>query len=535
MPVTPQEPANPVFKDAASCGKWLAQLQLTNLQQAHGVLLTEINELNRFAMRAPDRLETLELLRDTVGHVQEEYAKKLAARPLPLRDHELVIFFALVQLWQAMALGYRRCLQTRLEGGQPPARQDALLCQRALLYTGKTICQHLHTGYEVDDRLWRQLHDLYQFAETHGLLLEKISAGPDNTPTTCHDAYLGILLTAYIYPEEPSRAQLRLLESWLPQWTGMLVTERRHVISKDDAPPLAFDMNDAQHGLQPAHNVANGENVRYVAMTPLSKLLRVKTILLQQDKTPQQVELGEIGNSRECLDLLALLHRRWCEDNDMRSGARDPARRPALLYSGHENIYARLTGKAHQQPAKPVEDDSVARKQIETYGRVLQNAPDRKPVSAEPPPEIWHIDNESIRGAQLTREHACDTQLGRHQLVALRGGNERPFVLGDAAWVKIIRTGQLQAGVRYLPGEVEAVNFQITGKSASGKFAPAFMLHAVPALAIPASLVIGRGGFEPGREIEVLRQNGEKQKVKLGFIVERGIDYERVSFRREGA
>ena len=81
LPLEPTDDrANPLFKDAASCTQWLKQLQLTNLQLAHSLLLTQINELTRFPMRGLERMNTLELLRDTVHYVQNDYAKKLIAK-----------------------------------------------------------------------------------------------------------------------------------------------------------------------------------------------------------------------------------------------------------------------------------------------------------------------------------------------------------------------------------------------------------------------------------------------------------------------
>jgi hypothetical protein len=35
--------AKPVFRDAASCAKWLSQLQLTNLNLAHGTLRAQLD------------------------------------------------------------------------------------------------------------------------------------------------------------------------------------------------------------------------------------------------------------------------------------------------------------------------------------------------------------------------------------------------------------------------------------------------------------------------------------------------------------
>jgi hypothetical protein len=86
--------------------------------------------------------------------------------------------------------------------------------------------------------------------------------------------------------------------------------------------------------------------------------------------------------------------------------------------------------------------------------------------------------------------------------------------------------------VRYLPGAAEPVSMKATGinPTVSGRYVPAFILPAIQALKIPASLVIPRDWYQPDRVVEVLHLNGEAQDVKMGFSVERGLDYERVSF-----
>jgi hypothetical protein len=105
-------------------------------------------------------------------------------------------------------------------------------------------------------------------------------------------------------------------------------------------------------------------------------------------------------------------------------------------------------------------------------------------------------------------------------------------MLGTTAWANVTRAGQLQIGVRYMPGSAEAVSIRATGVNMTvpEKYVPAFLLPAVAALNAPASLVIPRDWFQPDRVVEILHQNGEKENVKMGFSVERGIDYERVSF-----
>lgn len=501
--------ANPLFKDAASCKQWLAKLQLTDIKIAQGLLLTEINELNRFPMRGLERLETLELLRDTVNYVQEEYARKLAAKPLPLNELELTVFFAIVQLWQAMSLGYQRCLQEQVAGDKQLAKHVALLCQRAMQYVGLGIFQHLRTGYEIDGKLWRQLHYLYGFVESQQLLSEKVPDPLDKieSRTTCHDSYLKILLMALARPDELSRSQVNMVERWLPEWIDLLTVALSYTASRGDAQPLAFDLDGSQHGLQSARMVKSARSVRYLAMVPLSKLIRVKTILLQQGKTPKQVDLGDWEDSKACIDLLTFLHQCWCEDRDMRLIAREQNHRSTTLFYKLENIYAHLTGKSPQQPTAAKNDAASL--------------------------ERWHVDNENIQGAQLTREGTAGGQLSRNQLVAMPREDKETMALGVATWLRVMRTGQLRIGIRYLPGRVEAINLNATGddKTEFTRPATAFLLHAVPELGIPPSLIMPRNWFKAGRSVELVNSKGERQTLILGFQVESGSDFTRASFK----
>ena len=62
----------------------------------------------------------------------------------------------------------------------------------------------------------------------------------------------------------------------------------------------------------------------------------------------------------------------------------------------------------------------------------------------------------------------------------------------------------------------------------SEKYASAFLLPPVPALQIPASVVLPIGWFMPKRIIEM--HTDMSQNLKLTALVERGMDFERVSF-----
>ena len=534
LPLEPTDDrANPHFKNAASCALWLGQLQLTNLQLAHSLLLTQINELNRYPMRGLERLHTLELLRETVGYVQDDYAKKLIAKPLPLNEHESMVFVAIVQLWQALVLGYQRCLQAFIAGDKQLEKHGALLCQRCLLYSGLEIFEHLCTGYEFDAKLWQQLHELYAFAEEQGWQTADVTdpLNSKQSRSNCSSVYIKAMLACHVRPAELSRSQLHLLDNWLAQWCGTLTLERSYTTSKGDAPALATDLN-SMRGLQPAKQITHNNSTRYLAMVPLSKLLRVKTILLQQGQTPQQIGLCEHCNSNDCIELLTFLHQSWCEDTSTRFGERRAVAQHARLCYSLEGIYAHLSGKLFKQPKRGAALDSKARKQIETFGRELQDRPGKEQAENGFPLETWQFDNESILGARLTREGTLGERLNRNQLVGLRTGDAETFMLGSVAWANMTRTGQLQIGVRYLPGTAETVDIRATGlnKTVSDQSVPALLLPAIAALKIPSSLVLPRGWFQPGSVVEVMHQNSETHNAKMTLSVERGFDYERVGF-----
>jgi hypothetical protein len=494
--------AAPLFRDAGSCAHWLNQLQLTNLQLAHSQLLTQISEFNRLPLDGQERLNTLELLRDTVHYVQRDFARRLISRPLPLSDSELITLLSIVKLWQAMALGYQHCLQERITVDKRLGKRGAMLCQRCLLYSGLAILEHLRTGYEFDPALWQHLHSLYAFAEGQAVQHREI---PDsfngNVPlNSCRNSYVKILLTCHARTPELTRSQLQMLDTWLSEWSEMVPVQRSYTTSKGDAQPLTLDLGGTQ-GLQPIQLAAHRPNMRYLTMMPLSKMLRVKSILLQQGQTPRQLKLGDNYSATECIDLLTHLHRCWCEDNSTRFANRSPGSQSAQLCFQPGNIHSLLSGKT---------------------------APGSSPAL-----EGWQLENQSLLGAMLARVDTAGTRLSSRQLVALRVGDAESFKLGVTTWVSVTRAGQLHIGVRYVPGAVQAIMLQSAAEkdsAATGSSIPALLLHPVPALKTPASLVVPSGWFEPGRIVEIRQQNGTTQQAKTGFSVDRGIDYERVSF-----
>ena len=538
LPLDPTDDcAKPAFQDVASCTRWLKQLQFTNLHAVHSVVRKQLDEFNRYPMQGLERLRTLELLRETVSHLQSDYTKKIAAKKLPLSEEEFTILASSMALWQQMVNGYHRCLQSLLAGDKQLAPYGSLLCQRCLLHTSLQIFECLHNSYEFESRLWQQLHTLYAFCEEKNWPLEKLKKlGAEHlgNSTSCHVIYVKTLLGACVFPSELSRAQLQLTDRLLLMWSATLPLDRHFTTSKGDAPPLAVDLAGS-HGLEQASQLAANQidstqsTVRYLAMLPLSKLLRVKTILLQQGQSPQQLDLGDDCNNTDCIALLKLLHRRWCAGSPDGIPRQHGTTKQAQMCYSIEMIYTRIAKKPSRSLDNDAGTDSLARKQIATFGRVLSRDDQHDGKNTNPLLETWKIVEENMLGAVILREGNTDLRLSLKQIVAVQSVNAGTFILGAISWLQVTQSGHLSAGVNYLPGIPQAVKISgITAKSAQS--VGALLLPAVATLKIPSSLIIPRDWFAPERVIELANHDNQKLKVKMGFSIEVGLDYERVSY-----
>ena len=111
----------------------------------------------------------------------------------------------------------------------------------------------------------------------------------------------------------------------------------------------------------------------------------------------------------------------------------------------------------------------------------------------------------------------------------MRPADAKNFVLGFVRWLLVSPNFELRAGVRKLPGIPLGIAIRPAGSNAaSEKYVPALMLPALPALQSPETLVLPSGWYAPERSIEVFVR--QPQTLVLSAVVERGPDFERVTF-----
>ena len=531
----PLEPTDdrvaPAFKDAATCSKWLSQLQLTNLNLAQGTLRARLDEFNRYPLRGKERLKTLETLRETVATVQADYAKKLFGKKLPLGDEEFTSLIALSNLWLSMLNGYLRCLQSLELGDKSLAAEAMLLWHRCMLYSGLQLGEFLRVGCEPDGKSWQRFHTLYADIEERGLQKEPVADKLSVVErTSCRTLYTKVLLLHRARLLGMRRNQWPTLNRWLDSWGETFTIEKSCSMTMEDAPPLAVDLAGAR-GLISIQRATSAQSMRFLAMVPLSKLIRVKTILLQQGQLPLHLELGDDLSSKECTDLLNRLHTCWCEQRK-ESIADEPrdASTVELCFS-LENIYAHIA----RQPFKSLNAIGLAekekQKQIETFGRVLDQTDHHNLAQLGFLTEHWLVEEDGLLHARLLRKSTSGERVGLNQIVCVHKAEGIVYKLGVVTMTSVTRTGQLYIGVRYLPGQPRTAI--VRGNSSNNLLsgaAAALILPEMTSLRIPPSIVIPREWFGIGRRIELSAKEGLKLDIVLGISVEKGHDFERVSY-----
>jgi hypothetical protein len=142
----------------------------------------------------------------------------------------------------------------------------------------------------------------------------------------------------------------------------------------------------------------------------------------------------------------------------------------------------------------------------------------------------WDVLNHSANGFRLARS-AAGLKLAHGQLLALCPHDGERFLLAQTSWLMQEQDGGLLAGVAVLPGLPEGVAVRLAGAQPGGseQFERAFLLPAIPAIGEQASLVLPGDVYQASRVLEVHSGKGLWQ-VRMKNILQRGIDFERISF-----
>lgn len=518
------EPATgtpPPFVDKAGCEAWLATRPLANAALMQDELADRLERLNAWKIGPQERYRLLEALRKTVAAVAEESAKRYEHRALPLSASEQKVFDASCRLWLEMCAGYLHCLRACLDGDAGVVDEAAKICHRAISAARhEQLCRY-RGGAIVPGPWWRKLHAIYAAAEQLGIELQPVSDRllAETRESTVSGHYAMAVLLHLSRPGELSRGQFAAILRWLPRWREQVgIHASTHEVGQARCVVVDLAADRPLHYGETAPAMP-----RWLLLDPVFGKLKGRIKALQAGESPETLKLGNGLPADACIALLQTLQGNLRQPLPPLLPRRQATRSVAVV-GAVENAYRLLGGTALGDEAAP---SSVSTRreheQIAIFGRVVTRG---AAAVAEVAADTWQVQSEG--GAEMTLSCSAagcaHARLSCRALVAVRdGAGCRLAVIRNIA---SLDDGGLLATLRLLPGD--GLPMLALGREKGSNRVlrlPAIFVAAVPASALPASVIVPGGVAARLVRIDIADLPAG---LRVGEICERGANFERL-------
>lgn len=517
--------ARPAFVDAAACRAWLDELPLADVEAANVAIERELARLAAFDECPPGRrVDLAELLRPHVLDIQAELARKFRGKPAPLTPARRDAFAAVNRLWDTLARLYQGAAEAI---GKREDDMVALAACRGLDATARKLREHHHAYVRVQSVDLRRLHRLFGFADLTGVVRQRVKdpLANDNAAITCELVYIRALLLEAATTREHRQSALAVIERWIDTWSARV----KVLAAPSDAitsPPLYVAL-DGDGGLQ--REPVRGPAARVFDVSALGATLEKRIHGLRHGKKLLELDLGNELSKREFEHLLVALFRQWCEAPSLRRRHdRQKVASFAHVSRGMLAAHFYLSRRPFTQPFAradlPASGDAAA--ELERIRAATDYMRAHGVVAEE-----WSVRDESLAGLGMVRspsEHA-ETSLTHGMLLAIRPRGGGTVLVAALQWMEEALEGELQIGVRLLPGAPMPVATRMLGQD---RFVPALLLAPIAGINAPSSVVLPPGTFAPNRVIEIFVKGIDR--VQLTGLLEVGVDYERAAYMPAG-
>ena len=187
--------------------RWTAELPIGNTTVATHQMLEKLKTLNSTRYNYKDRLQLQNSLRPVLTELLHAIRQPLRQTAIPLDHQELYRANLLQTLLEQMAVGYK-CVVNELSATPKLKDYDRMLLAEAIYLAMVFLNQRLVDSYGMylpePEKVWSDLHQLYQYAEQRQLLNMPIDDPFPDTPLpvklTIDFIYKRIILLALAEP-----------------------------------------------------------------------------------------------------------------------------------------------------------------------------------------------------------------------------------------------------------------------------------------------------------------------------------------------
>jgi PAS domain-containing protein len=512
------------FADADGAKRWAKSLMITGVTPLYEAVHGQLRALSRAEFAPRERATIAEVMREQVAHLHTELARRYAGKPQPAADRELEAAEQALALWQALWEQYSTCLKPLLEGDIELQGVKAKLLQRGL-YVGKQLVLVNGLARRVaPGALWQELHAYYRLAEMLDCAVTAVSDDlqPHAVGISCYSTYCHALLLGLADPCAMSVRQIELTDRWLGQWARKIFPYAQQ--RETEGPVMLLDLDSAVGAWLAATAPRSGAPaMRYGYPGKLATSVRGRLKRLSGGASPAELQLGHDTSTEGSVALLSHLDAHWYQLG--KQDAEAAQRELQLAAGGIQAAYFRVGGRTFDRQDPLGRMTFQGAQHLQTLGALTDYDRYKEEAERNWPWERWQGQYESNE-ARLLRRDGTRYRWFLDQLVVVRV--EDKTRLGYIVRVAFAAPNELAISVRLWAGSPKSV----AARPISIAFAEELPLAGLLLAASgdePATLVVPPRTFNPGRLLRSV-DPGPERKYRLTRLVQRGGDFERVTF-----
>ena len=515
--------------DPAETERWLADLPVLNTAESSHQLIGALTRLNRQPLDDKTRLRLLELYRRPVHIVCAEQQRRYLGLPLPLPQDSRLVAERVHQFQVEMAYGYKRIVLGFSESGErgPEATPElALAMQRAIRYLTLGIVRSYELYAPVPEGTWREMHELYRYAETKEITAVPVDDGLNTAVahSSIGHAYKQALLLGFSDPYHLPAQLLQKIDQYLDAYAPLAQITPVAAALKAECQFLVSLESDRA-------GIVDTENLRFTADSQYRLLDTVGLVLtmheqlsaLRNGEQPTPDALGKDFYANRGQEMLIRLITSWGV-NPKRHFSRTPKDGvKAEVVHGIGNIRLCVNGGTAFTPSTTEVGPQPAHREIGSQNAVPGAPADRKTVSGVP----WILLDESAGGFSLESSGAAGRHIQVGDLIAVRIVDlKTEWEIAVVRWARSSKSDQIEIGAQRLAPAAKPV---AVNSPPGNNFAMALRLPEVRPLRQPQTLITPYGSFKQQR-ILILDDGFRTYQIRATRLVNQTSSFDQFEF-----
>jgi hypothetical protein len=547
--------------DPKQARAWLAALPLADGGDSARDIYQALYTLNRLELAAHTRLELMALYRAPVATVSTVLHSQFSALGFPLAPGMRQLAEFIRQLQMEMAIGYKCAIQdlhgARLSWGKK--HQLALASVRAMDYLGEVLLRSYQAYMPPPSGVWTEIHTLFRYAEEQDSLEQPVEISDDGGAgtTTISQRYRQILLLALCNPYQLPHNECNYVNAFLAAWADKaLISDQLNIADPlghflinltTDAPPAAMVQQQA---------LKASPELRVLNTIEVARIVHGFIKRLEQGESVKLLNLGGEITDSAGREMLRRMIKFWGL-TPQRKFARTKTRGHMSLCTGINALHFFSSGRkpftppldevrqeptsapATTRPAAGAEKTDTADTEVIDVALLASKAELPKWLSGTklPTPESfpvdrWRLQDESARGLLLMREGEMAGSVRVGDVLGMQGGHDTSaWHIGVIRWIKSPEPRRVEMGVERLAPKVTPVAVRSADAATpTARYMQALLLPAMPVLQRPATLLIPRGLYDAGRDLELAVGGEAPRAVRVLKLLERTASFDLIVF-----